>query len=97
MSKNGEPPSSEHLKWISSGFVLVDDILEQKFLVQIVKKMKSGQYIIDDITLDDSNETLYTIREDENLDSVTVVVSGMTGLTQQPAVFDLEVSEIFAK
>jgi bacillopeptidase F (M6 metalloprotease family) len=97
LSKNGEPPSSEHLKWIPSGFVLVDDILEQKFLVQIVKKMKSGQYIIDGITLDDSNETLYTIREDENLDTVTVVVSGMTGLTQQPAVFDLEVSEIFAK
>ncbi len=97
LSKNGEPSSSEHLKWIPSGFVLVDDILEQKFLVQIVKKMKSGQYIIDGITLDDSNETLYTIREDENLDSVTVVVSGMTGLTQQPAVFDLEVSEIFAK
>ncbi|HIA74874.1 MAG TPA: hypothetical protein EYN92_00360 [Dehalococcoidia bacterium] len=59
--------------------------------------MKSGQYDVDEITLDDFNEALYSIRDDENLDSVTVVVAGITGLTQQPAVFDLEVSEIFNK
>ena len=47
--------------------------------------------------LDDFNQALYSLRDDENLDSVTVVVSGMTGLTQQPAVFNLEVSEIFDK
>ncbi len=97
LSKNSEPTSSEHLKWVSSGFVLVDDSLEQKFLVQIIKKMKSGKYAVDEITLDDFNEALYSIRDNENIDTVTVVVSGITGLTQEPAVFDLEVSEFFDK
>ena len=91
LSKNSEPTSSEHLKWVSSGFVLVDDSLEQKFLVQIIKKMKSGKYAVDEITLDDFNEALYSIRVNQNIDTVTVVVSGITGLTQEPAVFDLEV------
>ncbi len=97
LSEISRTSSSEDLKWVSSGFVLVDDSLEQKFLVRVIKKMKPGQYGVDEITLDDFNEARYSIRDDKNLDSVTVVVSGITGLTQQPAVFDLEVSEIFAK
>ena len=97
LSEISRTSSSEDIKWFPSGFVLVDDSLEQKFLVRIIKQMKSGQYAVDEIMLDDFNEALYSIRDDENLDSVTVVVSGITGLTQQPAVFNLEVSEIFDK
>ena len=63
----------------------------------IQKKRKSGKYAVDQITLDDFNEALYSIGGNENLDTVTVVVSGITGLTQEPAVFDLEVSEFFDK
>ena len=97
LSKSSETSSSEELRWVPSGFVLVDDSLEQKFLVQIIKELKSGGYTVDKIMLDDFNQALYSLRDDENLDSVTVVVSGITGLTQQPAVFDLKVSEIFDK
>ena len=43
--------------------------------------------------LDEFNEALYLVDKEENLKEVTVVVSGMTGLTQQPAKFTLSVSE----
>ena len=97
LSKSTETSFSEELRWVPSGFVLVEDSLEQKFLVQIIKELKSGRYTVDKIMLDDFNQARYSLRDDENLDSVTVVVSGITGLTQQPAVFNLEVSEIFDK
>ena len=85
--------ADEYLKYNSSGFVLVDDFVNQKFLFQVLKKLPSGKYVVDNISLDEFNEALYLVDKEENLKEVTVVVSGMTGLTQQPAKFTLSVSE----
>ena len=85
--------ADEYLKYNSSGFVLVDDFVKQNFLFQVLKKLPSGKYVVDNISLDEFNEALYLVDKEENLKEVTVVVSGMTGLTQQPAKFTLSVSE----
>ena len=75
----------------------VDESLKQKFLFQIIKKLASGKHVVDNVLLDELNEAVYSVPRNENLAGVTVVISGMSGLTQQPANFDLVVSEVLDK
>lgn len=89
--------TDQTLEFDPSGFVLVDDFLKQKFLFQVLKKLASGEYIVDNVSLDEFNEAIYLLDENENLNELTVVVSGMTGLTHQPASFTLEVSRVLDK
>ena len=74
---------------------MVDDFVKQNFLFQVLKKLPSGEFVVDNVSLDEFNEASYLVDKEENLKEVTVVVSGMTGLTQQPAKFTLSVSEGF--
>ena len=80
-----------------SGFISVDESLKQKFLFQIIKKLASGKHVVDNVLLDELNEAVYSVPRNENLAGVTIVISGMSGLTQQPANFDLVVSEVLDK
>ena len=80
-----------------SGFMLVDESLNQKFLFQIIKKLASGKHVVDNVSLDELNEAVYSVPRNENLAGIAVVISGMSGITQQPAIFDLVVSEVLDK
>ena len=80
-----------------SGFMLVDESLNQKFLFQIIKKLASGKHVVDNVSLDELNEAVYSVPRNENLAGIAVVISGMSGITQQPAIFDIVVSEVLDK
>ena len=53
--------------------------------------------MIDYVSLNDFNESLYSIPGNEELVGMTIVISGMSGLTQQPGTFDLVVSKVINK
>ncbi|MEC7733525.1 MAG: hypothetical protein VX214_00735 [Chloroflexota bacterium] len=80
-----------------AGFVLVDGSIRQNFLFQIIKELASGKHVVDNVPLDELNEAVYSIPKDENLAGITIVISGMSGLTQQPGIFDLVVSKVLDK
>ena len=87
----------QELEFYPAGFVLVNDSLKQNFLLQIVKELATGKHVIDYVSLNDFNETVYSIPGNEELVGMTIVISGMSGLTQQPGIFDLVVSKVINK
>ncbi|MEC9366580.1 MAG: hypothetical protein VX695_05925, partial [Chloroflexota bacterium] len=90
-------PIDQELEFYPAGFVLVNDSLKQNFLLQIVKELATGKHVIDYVSLNDFNETVYSIPGNEELVGMTIVISGMSGLTQQPGIFDLVVSKVIDK
>ena len=80
-----------------AGFVLVDGSIRQNFLFKIIMELASGKHVVDNVPLDELNEAVYSIPKDENLAGITIVISGMSGLTQQPGIFDLVVSKVLDK
>ena len=90
-------PIDQQLEFDTAGFVRVNDTLKQNFLLQVVKELATGKHVIDYVPLNDFNETVYSILGNEELAGITIVISGMSGLTQQPGTFDLVVSKVINK
>lgn len=79
-------------EWIAEGFVLMDNILAQPFLVQVVEMGDAG-ITVEQIPLDQANAGTFTV---ENLGSdikrAVLVVSGLAPITTQPASYQYKLS-----
>lgn len=67
-------------EWQAEGFVRIDNILAQEFLVQILEMGPEVRRTI--LTLDETNRGSYTIDEAEQ---AILIISGLTPVTTEPA------------
>jgi len=81
---------SDGAGWESAGFARINNILKQRFLVQVV--VPSGQsYEIIPMSLDSENRGSLTFRVDGR-SPATLIISGLTRFTTEPGIYDLEIS-----
>jgi immune inhibitor A len=75
--------------WESKGFVRVDNILPQTFVVQLIHQ-SSGQTTVERFQLDHNNQGSLSINL-KNEDSAILAISGTTPFTTEEASFELEI------
>ncbi len=76
--------------WVSNGFVRVDNVLPQTFVVQLIRQ-SAGQTTIDRMPLDVNRHGSLSLSLKKN-DTAFLVVSGTTPFTTQKASFELEIN-----
>ena len=76
--------------WIPEGFMLVNNVLPQKFIVRLVEFHFDGTNTIRKVKLDENNETSIDIlKKDGSVKKVGLVVAGATLNTYRPTAFNL--------
>ena len=84
---NLNPLSKE---WNPDGFVLVNNVLPQKFIVRLVEFNFDGTNTIREVILDENNEvSIDVLKKGNDVEKVGLVVAGATLDTYQPAAFNL--------
>ena len=73
--------------WDGEGFVRMDNLLPQHFLVQVIRQ--DGETTVERIALDGANQGNLTL--DLGSEGAILVVSGTTPFTTQPASYQFEV------
>jgi hypothetical protein len=77
--------------WQAEGFVRIDNILPQKFLVQVLKIGDSVE--IEQALLDSANRGQLAVPGlGQTVDRVVLIVSGLTPVTSQPAQYSLTIT-----
>jgi hypothetical protein len=76
-------------EWDGQGFVLIDNILPQKFVVQVIQGQGSGA-TVERLELDAANTGSVTL-DIPGGEAVTLVVSGVTAFTTEVASYQFEV------
>ncbi len=76
--------------WDAQGFVRQDNVLPQRYLIQIVLPADDGTTSIQPFALDASNAGQMTISVGAR--PATLVISGLTRFTTEPAPYHLEIS-----
>jgi hypothetical protein len=78
--------------WQADGFVLVNNRVQQEFVVQVIQ---IGQEIsVTSIVLDPQNAGGLIVREPESLDQLMVVVGAMADKTRQPAGYQVSLDPV---
>jgi immune inhibitor A len=78
--------------WQADGFVLVNNRVQQEFVVQVIQV---GQEIsVTSIVLDTQNAGGLIVREPESLDQLMVVVGAMADKTRQPAGYQVSLDPV---
>ena len=76
--------------WNSEGFILVNNVLPQRFIVRLVEFYFDGTTTTYEVPLDNNNEISFEVREkDDKVRKVGLIVAGATLHTYQPAGFNL--------
>ena len=84
---NLNPLSKE---WTTEGFVLVNNVLPQKFIVRLVEFHFDGTNTIREVVLDENNEGSIDLpKKEDTVKKIGLVVAGATLHTYQPSVFNL--------
>ena len=77
-------------EWNPEGFVLVNNVLPQKFIVRLVEFHFDGTNTIREVILDENNNgSIDVLKKGNNVQKVGLVVAGATLGTYQPAGFNL--------
>ena len=77
-------------EWNPEGFVLVNNVLPQKFIVRLVEFRFDGTNTIREVILDENNNgSIDVLKKGNNVKKVGLVVAGATLGTYQPAGFNL--------
>ena len=78
--------------WQAEGFVRIDNILPQKFLVQVVELGKEIR--LQPIQLDQTNHGSLTIDGlSQTIDRAVLIISGLTPITTEPANYEYRLTE----
>jgi len=79
--------------WEAEGFVRIDNVLPQRFLVQVIE-IGSDTVAVTPLSLDEANAGSLTITGlDDNVEQAILVVSGLTPITTEPARYTVRVFE----
>ncbi len=79
--------------WLAEGFVRMDNLLRQKFLVQLIEV--GADVNIRRLPLDEANRAATTITGlGDSLDRVILVVSGLTPVTTEPASYEYKITTL---
>ena len=81
---------SDNGGWEPAGFARVENILPQTFRLTLIVKHDNGETTVTPVTLDSENVTDLPL-DLQSGDQATLVVSGTTRFTREPAVYSLEV------
>lgn len=73
--------------WEGDGFVRMDNLLRQEFLVQVI--LENGETTVERMALDGANQGSLTVDLDSG--SAVLVISGTTGFTTEPASYEFSV------
>ena len=77
--------------WVARGFVRVDNVLPQRYLVQVIQKGDSVR--VERMTLDQDNRGRVTLRGmGEAFSEAVLAVSGITPFTTEPALYRIRAS-----
>ncbi len=79
--------------WDAEGFVLIDNILPQRFLVQVIE---IGEDVtVQSIPLDETNFGTLTVEGlGDRIDRAILVISGLTPVTSEPATYEYELTDV---
>jgi hypothetical protein len=78
--------------WQAEGFVRIDNVLPQRFLVQIIEM--GDNVSVRQIPLDDTNFGAFTVAGlGADLERAMLVISGLTQVTTQPASYQLKITQ----
>jgi hypothetical protein len=81
---------SDNGGWEPAGFARVENILPQTFRLTLIVKHDNGETTVTPLSLNSENAADIPL-EIQNGDQATLVVSGTTRFTREPAVYSLEV------
>lgn len=80
--------------WQAEGFVRIDNILPQKFVVQVVE-INGDNVNVRPIPLNRANQGSLTVNGlGDRLDRAVLVVSGLTPVTSQPAAYEYRITPL---
>jgi hypothetical protein len=79
--------------WQAEGFVRMDNVLPQKFLVQVIEI--GNEATVQQISLDENNRGAFTINGmGQTIDRAILIISGLTPVTTEPAGYQYKLSVI---
>ena len=80
-------------EWTAEGFVRIDNLLSQKFLVQLIEM--GDEVTVRRLQLDETNHGTIPISGlGDAIDRAILVVSGVTPITSQPASYEYKFSVV---
>lgn len=75
--------------WQAAGFVRIQNVLDQELRVSLVQY--GEEITVTTLDLNADNHVNVDLALSENIESVTIVISGTTGYTRQPAGYKIQV------
>ena len=77
--------------WVSSGFVLIGEPIDQLFIVRIVETLADGGFQIREVKLDEQNMGYFEVRhrDGQQIEKATLIVAGATENSTQPGIFKI--------
>jgi immune inhibitor A len=76
--------------WEAAGFARVENVLPQTFRLALITKKSGGETTVTPVTLNAENVADFPV-DLQSGDTATLVVTGTTRFTREPAVYSLEV------
>ena len=75
----------------SAGFVLIDNLLPQSFIVQVIVTDESGTVTVERMSLDEANRGELTVPLSSDDEPAVLVITALARHTTIPAVYDLSI------